>query len=248
MFHQFTRENRMTLGFAYQEAADLGHPTLGNDHLILGMLCNARSSVFNILGEQGLTLAQAREVVREYHEANKTDADKDRVDEDRDALAAIGIDLDKVRAAVKSQFGDDITEGWGKRRGGGDRRRRGGPHGPHGRGGPHGPHGRFRPGPWERPEGDDTPPWDREEGGGGPWEGGRGRRGPRGGMRRPRFSLDAKAAITRAGIIARDADRELLVEDVLLGILDTGDAASKALIESVTTPEALREAVLQATS
>ena len=67
-------------------------------------------------------------------------------------------------------------------------------------------------------------------------------------MRRPRFSLDAKAAITRAGIIARDADRELSPEDVLLGILDTGDAASKALIESVTTPEALREAVLQATS
>ena len=261
MFHQFTRENRMTLGFAYQEAADLGHPTLGNDHLILGMLCNARSSVFNILGEQGLTLAQAREVVREYHEANQSDADKDRVDEDRDALAAIGIDLDKVRAAVKSAFGDDITDNWGKRRGGREGGRRGGPHGgPHGRGGPrghggphehggpHGPHGRFRGGPWERPEGDDTPPWDREEGARGPWEGGRGRRGPRGGMRRPRFSLDAKAAITHAGIIARDAGRELIPEDVLLGILATGDAASTAVIESVTTPQALREAVLQATS
>ena len=264
MFHQFTRENRMTLVFAYQEAADLGHTTLGNDHLILGMLCNARSSVFNILGEQGLTLAQAREVVREYHEANKTDADKDRVDEDRDALAAIGIDLDKVRAAVKTAFGDDITDNWGKRRGGRDGRGRGGPHGrrgPHERGGPHehggprgrgGPFGRVGPnglwsGPWEGPEGDGPPPWEREGDDRGPWEGGRGRRGPRGGTRRPRFSLDAKSAITQAALIARAADRDLIAEDVLLGILATGDAASKALIESATTPEALRNA-LQATT
>ena len=247
MFHQFTRENRMTLVFAYQEAADLGHTTLGNDHLILGMLCNARSAVFNMLAEQGLTLAQAREVVREYHQANEADSDNDRVDEDKEALAAIGIDLDKVREAIKSAFGDDITDNWGKRRGGRDGLGRGHRHG--------GPRGRRGDGPWERRAGDG--PWERperpegDEGGapwerGGPWEGGRGRRGPRGGVRRPRFSKDAKTAITHAAVIARDADRELIAEDVLLGILTTGDAASKALIESVTTVEALREVLQRA--
>ncbi|MBA4022865.1 MAG: Clp protease [Gordonia sp.] len=258
MFHQFTRENRMTLVFAYQEAADLGHTTLGNDHLILGMLCNARTSVFNTLGEQGLTLAQAREVVREYHDSHEVDPDKEQVAEDKDALAAIGIDLDKVREAVKTAFGDDITDNWGKRRGGRGGLGRGGPGGrggPEGRGerghrhgGPRGRRGEGpweRPsgdGPWERPEGDDGAPWER----GGPWEGGRGRRGPRGGVRRPRFSKDAKTAISHAALIARDADRELIAEDVLLGILTTGDAASKALIESVTTAEAIREAVQRA--
>lgn len=259
MFHQFTRENKMTLAFAYQEVADLGHTALGNDHLILGMLCNARSSVFGILGEQGLNLTQAREVVAQYHRSHESDADTERVDEDRDALSAIGIDLDKVRSAIKSQFGDDITDNWGKRRGGRDGRRRGGPEGfggPGGRGerghrhgGPRGRRGEGDPwersaedGPFERSGGDAGAPWER----GGPWEGGRGRRGPRGGPRRPRFSKDARTAITHAAVIARDADRDLIAEDVLLGILTTGDAASKALIESVTTIEAVREALQRA--
>jgi ATP-dependent Clp protease ATP-binding subunit ClpA len=251
MLHQFTRDNRAILGFAYQEAADLGHTTLGNDHLILGILCNARIPAFNTLGEQGLTLAQAREVVRNYHQANdvESDPDKDRIDEDRDALAAIGIDLDKVREAVKGAFGDDITDNWGKRRGGRGRpggpdrseRPERGPHGPHGRrhGGPRGRRGDG--GPWERPEGDE--PWVRPDGESGPGEGGRGRRGPRGRGRRPQFSKDAKAAITHAAVMAKEAGRDIAAEDVLLGILTTGDAASRALIESTTTVEALRSAL-----
>jgi hypothetical protein len=263
MFHQFTNDNRATLVFAYQEAADLGHTTLGNDHLILGMLCNARSSVFTILGEQGLTLTQAREVVREYHQATDADSDpdKERIDEDRDALAAIGIDLDKVRDAIKGAFGDDITNNWGKRRGGrgrgpgrpergefAERGPRGHHHGgPRGRRGEGGPWERGQGGPWERGEGDG--PWERPDGDGGPfaergpWEGGRGRRGPRGRTRRPRFSKDAKTAITYAGVVAREADRDIVAEDVLLGILATADPASIALITSVTTVEALRSAL-----
>ena len=279
MLHQFTRDNRTTLAFAYQEAADLGHTTLGNDHLILGMLCNARLSAFSVLGEQGLTLPQAREVVRAHHEANAADSDpdKDRIDEDRDALAAIGIDLDKVREAVKGAFGDDITDNWGKRRGG--RGRPGGPEraerserGPHGRrhGGPRGRRGEGGPwvrpdvdGPWVRPDGEDPfigerGPWRGGPGHGGPGhdglghegpgEGGRGRRGPRGRTRRPQFSKDAKSAITHAGVIAREANRDITAEDVLLGILATGDAASTALIESTTTVEALRSALQPASA
>jgi hypothetical protein len=172
-------------------------------------------------------------------------------------LAAIGIDLDKVREAIKGAFGDDITDNWGRRRGGrgrgpgGPDRRQYAERGPRGHhhGGPRGRRGEG--GPWERGEGDG--PWQRPDGEGGPfgergpWEGGpsegRGRRGPRGRTRRPRFSKDAKTAITHAAVIAREADREILAEDVLLGILTTGDAASKALIESTTTVEALRSAL-----
>ena len=67
-------------------------------------------------------------------------------------------------------------------------------------------------------------------------------------MRRPRFSADAKSAITHAALIAREAGRELIAEDVLLGILATDDAASKALIASATTPEAIRTALQTTTS
>ena len=43
MFDRFTMEDRVVMVFAMQEAQELGHRGLGNDHLILGMLGNARS-------------------------------------------------------------------------------------------------------------------------------------------------------------------------------------------------------------
>ena len=39
MFGRFTSDDKMMLGLAMQEATDLEHNHLGNDHLILGMLC-----------------------------------------------------------------------------------------------------------------------------------------------------------------------------------------------------------------
>ncbi|MEO9326882.1 Clp protease N-terminal domain-containing protein [Gordonia aurantiaca] len=181
MFERITRDDKMLLAFATQEAADLGHTRVGNEHLILGMLCNARSPLFSVLADQGLTLAPAREVVRRFHdekaeEAADGDVDaesaRQRYEEDREALRSIGIDLDKVREAVRGRFGEDLTEGWGERPGrrgrpdGGRGRGRGHRHGPHrGRGprpdcGPRGfEPGQWGPGPWgpTGPEGPDGP-------------------------------------------------------------------------------------------
>ncbi len=267
MFEHFTRENRHILSFAMEEAADLGHTQLGNDHLILGMLCNARSPIFTQLTAEGFTLDAARATVKEVRgdadDSDAEDADASQVDEDREALKSVGIDLDKVANAIKNAFGTDITDGWSKRgperRGRGERGERGGPergergdfgprghrghgHG-HGRGGPEfggrefggrgrGPGG-FGPGGFEPGEG--------------PWEQGRGRRGPRGRggpFGRPRFSVDAKAALANAVQIAREGDSDrLTAEHLLLGILKTDDKRSRALIESVTTPEKLRDAL-----
>ncbi|GGF22645.1 Clp protease N-terminal domain-containing protein [Williamsia phyllosphaerae] len=254
MFEQFTRENRHILSFAMEEAADLGHTQLGNDHLILGMLCNARSPIFSRLTAEGFTLDAARETVREVRadDTDAEDADASQVDEDREALKSVGIDLDKVATAVKNAFGTDITDGWSKRgperrgrgeRGHGERGHRGGPErgedfGPRGhRGHRHG-HGGPEFG---------RPPFGAGEFGEGPWEHGRGRRGPRGRggpFGRPRFSVDAKAALANAVQIAREngSDR-LTAEHVLLGILKTDDKRSRALIESVTTSEKLRDAL-----
>ena len=287
MFERFDRDNRMLMAFATQEAADLGHRRLGNDHLVLGMLCNARTPLFEVLGAQGMTLAPARDTVRAYHEEHDTgdrfddaaDAGEtaaQRYEDDRDALRSIGIDLDKVRAAVRDRFGDDLSEGWAQRPGRGrGRRGRGGPHdrhrghrhghGPHGHGphahGPraHGPHahGEFDSGPGEFGPGGFGPGGFGPEGAfgdspfadgpfaDGPWEPGRGRRGPRGRGPRARFTSDSRDALRAAMSIARErGDDRLRPEHLLLGILDVGDDASRAVIASATTADELKAAVL----
>lgn len=283
MFERFNRDDKMLMAFSMQEAADLGHARLGNDHIILGMLCNARSPLFSLLGEQGLTLAGAREVVRTYHEEHADEADDEaaaeqtaaqRYEEDREALRSIGIDLDKVREAVRDRFGDELSEGWGDRGGRGfGRGGRGGPEGRgrghrHGHGhGPHrgrGPRGGWGPEGFGRegfgPEGFD--PENMPEGFGpfgpggprgprgpfgadGPWEPGRGRRGPRGRGPRARFAPESKAAFVKAVELVRErGDRQLRPEYLLIGIIEAGDDASRAVINSVTDPETLKAAVV----
>ena len=266
MFERISRDDKMLLAFATQEAGDLGHRQLGNDHLILGMLCNARSPLFALLADQGLTLTSAREVVRKYHDEHAERSDtaetaddesaRERYEEDRKALRGIGIDLDKVREAVRGRFGEDLSDGWGERAERGPRGRGHGRRGHrhHGRGrgprpdcGPQGlgPEGLgpggFGPGGFG-PEGfGPGGPF----GGEGPWEPGRGRRGPRGRGARPRFANDTRTVFGRAMEIARErGDRRLRAEYLLLGIIDTADDASRALIESATTADELRAAVV----
>ncbi|UCZ89310.1 Clp protease N-terminal domain-containing protein [Gordonia sp. WA4-43] len=266
MFERISRDDKMLLAFATQEAGDLGHRQLGNDHLILGMLCNARSPLFALLADQGLTLTSAREVVRKYHDEHAERSDtaetaddesvRERYEEDRKALRGIGIDLDRVREAVRGRFGEDLSDGWGERAERGPRGRGHGRRGHrhHGRGrgprpdcGPQGlgPEG-FGPGGLG-PEGFGPGSFGPGGpfGGEGPWEPGRGRRGPRGRGARPRFANDTRTVFGRAMEIARErGDRRLRAEYLLLGIIDTADDASRALIESATTADELRAAVV----
>ena len=81
MIERFTREDRMMFAFAEQEARDLGHPALGNDHLVLGMLCNARGPCSGC-SAGGLALPGARAVVSAHRAAHPA------ADADRDAAAA----------------------------------------------------------------------------------------------------------------------------------------------------------------
>jgi hypothetical protein len=144
MFPRFDPEARIAVMQATEEARELGHSEVGPDHVLLGLLSNMRGSTFALLTEHGLRLDSAREVVvaqralrdearpspsatPDADVPGEDSADSD-LDEDREALRAIGIDLDKVREAVRSTFGDDITEQWGERR---DRRGRRGERGRH---------------------------------------------------------------------------------------------------------------------
>lgn len=231
MFDRFNSDARASFMFAVQEAKDLGSRQIGTDHLILGMLCNARSPLFTVLTDQGLTLAEARKVVRNDDDGPVEDV-RDRYEEDREALRSIGIDLDKVREAVGDRFGEDLSEGWGQRPDRG-RGRGGRPH--HGR--PHGGPASFD-GPGFQAQFGPDGIWF------GAWEGGRGRRGPRGRGRGGRMSEAAREALRRAVMTARaENERELTVERVLLAILDGADPAATAVVESATTVDDLRAAV-----
>jgi Clp amino terminal domain, pathogenicity island component len=160
MHSRFDTEARIAVAQATDLARELGHREVGPDHLLLGLLANMRGTAYAALTDHGLRLDAARDLVATHHVDVEDDADTadehadepDGLVEDREALRAIGIDLDRVREAVRANLGADLTDGWGMRpeRGRGrdsrrDRRRsrRRSPH-----------HGRGRRGPRSRgPEG-----------------------------------------------------------------------------------------------
>ena len=152
MYSRLDHQARIALMQGADEARDLGHPTVGPEHLLLGLLADRRSEAADLLLAHGLTFEGGREAVVTHHRdhpeptpTDEPDADADPARayaEDREALRALGIDLDRVREAVRSGFGDDLAEEWGGRP---DRRRSRG-RGPRGGPGPH-RHGRGRRGP-----------------------------------------------------------------------------------------------------
>jgi hypothetical protein len=138
MQSRFDTEARIAVAQAADIARELGHSEVGPDHLLLGLLANARGTAYAALTDHGLRLDAAREIVADQHldpvdEPETADADADAdadaastsYDEDREALRAIGIDLDRVRDAVRSNLGQDLSDGWASRPERGRRRGRG---------------------------------------------------------------------------------------------------------------------------
>ena len=154
MISRLDTQARIALMQAADEARDAGHPTVGPEHLLLGLLADRRSEAASLLLAHGLSFDGCREAVVTHHRDHPEAApapDEGHEDdparayaEDREALAALGIDLDRVREAVRSSFGEDLAEVWGARseRRGRGRRPQGRGHRHHGRG-----HGRGRRGP-----------------------------------------------------------------------------------------------------
>lgn len=107
MFERFTAAARAVVIGAQEEARELGHQHIGSEHVLIAMLRDEDGAVARPLRERGLTGEAARaEVARlvgviDPPDLSFTDADA----EDAAALKAIGIDLDKVRAAIEESFG-----------------------------------------------------------------------------------------------------------------------------------------------
>jgi ATP-dependent Clp protease ATP-binding subunit ClpA len=118
VFERFSRNARVAVVLAHEEARELSDRETGSQHLLLGVLQAAGPQLSAVLNGYGLTA----EVVRaRLAEASTCD---ESFDEDAEALRAIGIDLWAVRDRVAGTFGADAFD-HAVSRSGRRRRRRG---------------------------------------------------------------------------------------------------------------------------
>ena len=67
MQSRFDTEARIAVAQAADIARELGHTEVGPDHLLLGLLANARGTAYAALTDHGLRLDAAREIVADQH-------------------------------------------------------------------------------------------------------------------------------------------------------------------------------------
>src|SRR5262245_10087308 len=96
MFERFTPAAREVVVRAQQEARTFGHPWLGTEHLLLGVLTQPDAPGVSGLTELGVTLHAGRAALHQV---------VGRLVPDVDALRTIGIDLDEVRRRAEASFG-----------------------------------------------------------------------------------------------------------------------------------------------
>ncbi|GLW07451.1 hypothetical protein Misp01_25810 [Microtetraspora sp. NBRC 13810] len=96
MFERFTTAARHVVTEAQVESRALRHGHIGTEHLLLALLRATDRPPARILGELGLTHAEATAAILRYVGSDDLDAD---------ALGSIGIDLGAVREKIEETFG-----------------------------------------------------------------------------------------------------------------------------------------------
>lgn len=89
MFVRFTDKSRRSVEAAFEEARMLGHDSVGDDDLLLGILCADEGIAAEALTSLGVTLEDAREESEEMLS---------------DALCSIGISLEEMRREAGDAF------------------------------------------------------------------------------------------------------------------------------------------------
>jgi len=121
MFERFTDEARHIVVRAQDEARRLGHDYIGCEHLLLAASA-ARAPAAEVLRDRGVTPERVEaEMLSIIGHGDSADPVRGL---DRDALAAIGIDLDVVRARIEASFGPDALARAARARARADRRPR----------------------------------------------------------------------------------------------------------------------------
>lgn len=103
-FQRFTRNARVAVMLASEEARELCDRETGSQHLLLGVLQAAGSELSAVVEGFGLTAEGVRARLAESSTGNPS------FDEDADALSTIGIDLRAVRDSVARTFGQDAFD------------------------------------------------------------------------------------------------------------------------------------------
>jgi ATP-dependent Clp protease ATP-binding subunit ClpA len=119
MFERFSRNARVSVVLAQEEARELQSDEIRPEHLLVGVLQSAGRQLASVLGGYGLTA----EAIRGRLETADS-SDDETFERDAEALRAIGIDLHAIRDSVARTFGPDV---WNNalRKSGRRRRRRG---------------------------------------------------------------------------------------------------------------------------
>jgi ATP-dependent Clp protease ATP-binding subunit ClpA len=100
MTRNFTEDANAIVVQAYEHAIRLGHPCLGGEHLLLALAAASRPAGA-VLREHGVTPERVEA------EIARLSGDGLFGDLDRDALAAVGVDIDAVRATTEASFGQE---------------------------------------------------------------------------------------------------------------------------------------------
>jgi ATP-dependent Clp protease ATP-binding subunit ClpA len=103
-FERFTRNARVAVMLAQEEARELRDHEMGSQHLLLGILQAAGEDLSAVLTGYGLSADGVRSRLAETAPGDRS------FDEDADALRAIGIDLRAVRDSVARTFGADAFD------------------------------------------------------------------------------------------------------------------------------------------
>jgi ATP-dependent Clp protease ATP-binding subunit ClpA len=101
MFERFTQAARQVVVRAQEEARAFGHPWLGTEHLLLGVLAEPGAPGVSVLTDLGVTVDTGRAALRQLVGLGRGGLGES----DAEALRALGIDLDEVRRRVEASFG-----------------------------------------------------------------------------------------------------------------------------------------------
>jgi hypothetical protein len=104
MWQRLTSDGQDVIQFAYEEARQLDHPCLADEHVLLGLLRHGTSQAAALLRAEGLDLPTARaELIRVGPTLGP------RVNP-AGALRTLGIDAEEVRRRMEANFGADALQ------------------------------------------------------------------------------------------------------------------------------------------
>lgn len=104
MTRRIEGEARQAVIRAQEQARRLGQSFVGCEHLLYG-IAGADEATGGVLRARGVTPERVDEQVARLIRSSRAGAAVHRADLDREALDAIGVDLDAVRARIDEAFG-----------------------------------------------------------------------------------------------------------------------------------------------